>query len=144
MAEKTNNDAMIQELLAKVEAQKKVLGTKPRGTYATNGVFKFSTSDFININVVTDFSRLASALGFLLIQEEAFKKGCEALDVTGTFKWDGYTRNDWEDDFRMRVSIIRYDVNKKKLEAAQAKLNSLISEDARTAMELDALKDLLG
>ncbi len=144
MADKTNNDKMIQELLAKVQSQKITLGPKPRGTWITNGIFKFSTSDFININVVTDFSRLASALGFLLLQEEAFKKGCSSLEVTGNFKWDGYTRAEWEEDFRMRVSIIRYDANKKKLEAAQAKLNSLISEDARTAMELDALKDLLG
>lgn len=144
MAEKTKNDSMIQELLAKVEIQKKALGTKPRGTWITNGVFKFSSSDFININIVTDFSRLGAALGFLLVQEEAFDKGCKSLGIDGTFKWDGYTRKEWEEDFRMRVSIIRYDANKKKLEAAQAKLNSLISEDARTAMELEDLKNLIG
>lgn len=140
----SKNDAVIKELMAKLEEQKAGLGKTPRGTWLTNGIFKFNSSDYFNINVVTDFSKLAGALGFLLLQEDAFNKGCDALGVKAEFKWDGYTRDDWEEDFKTRIAIVEYDSKKRTLDATKKKLQSLVSEETRTEMELDEIKKLLG
>jgi len=140
----SNNDVAIQDLLGKVADQKKGLGKKPRGTWLTNGVFKTNSgSDFFNINTVADFAVLAGALGFLISQEEAFKTACKKLSVKAEFKWDGYTVDDWETDFKMRVSIVEYDKKKKTLDATEKKLNSLVSEEGRTSKELEDIAALL-
>lgn len=139
----SKNDAVIKELMAKVEAQKASLGVKPRASWLTNGVFKFNASDYFNINVTSDVGRIAQALGFLLTQEDYFKKGCEALGVEAEFKWDGYSRSEWESDFKTRIKIIEYDSKKKLLDTTKAKLSSLVSEEERTAMELEDIQKLL-
>ena len=66
----SKNDAVVKQLLDKVEEQRKGLGTRPRGTWVTNGVFKRDSQSCFNINTinntVTDFVRLAEALGWPL------------------------------------------------------------------------------
>ena len=138
----SKNDNAIKDLLQKVEEQKKSLGTKERVSWITNGVFK-KGGDFFNINTVNDPLVLVEALGFLIVQLEGFDKARFALGVSGDFKWDGYTYNDWQEDFKTRIKIIEYDKKKKVLDATKAKLNSLVSEEARTEMELDDIKKIL-
>jgi len=87
---------------------------------------------------------LATALGFLISQEESFIKACEQLGVKGEFKWDGYSVNDWREDFLTRIRVIEYDKKKKVLDVTKAKLSSLVSEEARTEMELEDIKKILG
>jgi hypothetical protein len=140
----SKNDNVIKDLLAKLEEQKSGLGVKPKAAWATNGVFKFDHSDFFNINVTTDVSKFAAATGFLITGDNAFSKGCDELGLKDqVFKWDGYTREEWVQDFKTRIKIIEYDNRKKLLEATKTKLNGLVSEEARTEMELEDIKKLL-
>ena len=142
----SKNDGAIKELLKTVEGQKKGLGKKPRGQWITNGVFKYGDGrDYFNINTVTDFTKLAEALGFLFSQSVNFDKACTRLDIVKEheFKWDGYTVAEWEEDFVTRIAIVAYDKKKKKLDATTAKLNTLVSPDAKTAMEIDEIRAML-
>lgn len=138
----SKNDGAIKELLQKVEEQKASLGTKERVTWLTNGIFK-RDGVVININTVSDPIVLATALGFLISQDDSFDKSCKMLGVKGEFKWDGYTVDEWKDDFKTRIRILDYDKKKKTLDATKAKLNSLVSEEARTEMELEDIKKIL-
>lgn len=138
-----NNDAVIKELLQKVEEQKNGLGTRTKVAWVTNGIFKRDANSFFNLNTVVDVSVLANALGFLISQEGAFHEACKRLGVKSEYKWDGYTVEDWEEDFRTRISIIEYDKRKKTLDATRQKLNSLVSEETRTENELEEIKKLL-
>jgi hypothetical protein len=140
----SKNDSAIKELLQKVEEQKASLGNKERVVWLTNGIFKKDASNFFNINTVTDPIILAHALGFLLVQHDGFNRACEKyLGINGEFKWDGYSIEDWIEDFMTRNRVIEYDRKKKVLDATKAKLNSLVSEEARTEMELNDIKKLL-
>jgi hypothetical protein len=140
----SKNDSAIKELLQKVEEQKVSLGNKERVTWLTNGIFKKDASYFFNINTVTDPIVLATALGFLIVQHDGFNSACEKyLGIKGEFKWDGYSIGDWIEDFKTRIRVIEYDRKKKVLDATKAKLNSLVSEEARTEMELNDIKKLL-
>ena len=137
----SKNDTVVRELLAKVEEQKKNLGAKPRGTWVTNGIFKRDSQSCFNINTVTDFAKLAEALGFLMVQHDYFNKACLLLKLPATtFRWDGYTVDEWRDDFEMRKDIVEYGERKKTLDATTAKLKGLMSEEARTESELEASK----
>lgn len=139
------NDAVVEELMAKIEDQKKLLGKRPKATLETNGIFKFQGGEFFNINVVTDVSKLVSALAFLLFQEKYFSEAEKALNVKATpFKWDGYSVSDWQSDFQTRIDILTFEAKKKLLDENLKKLESFVSEEKRTEKELDKIKALLG
>ena len=141
----SKNDAVVKDLLTKVEDQKNGLGTKPKGVWITNGVFKRDSQNFFNINTVTDFNKLAEALGFLLSQKDYFLKACRELGIPlRPFAWDGYTVDEWKEDFKMRKDIVEWNERKSKLDTTKSKLQSLMSEDARTESELDKIKASLG
>lgn len=140
-----NNDIVIKELMDKIEAQKSALGAKPRSVLVTNGIFKKDSENFLNINTIQKPEPLVSALAFLMMQSDYYSKACDKLGINNhEFKWDGYTCDEWEEDFKLRKEIIEYNAKKKQLDEAVAKLNMLMSEDARTATELENIKKSLG
>lgn len=145
----SKNDSKIKALLEKIEEQKKELGTKPRASWNTNGLFKRYESlknDLFNINTVNNAYDLTAALGFLISMQDAFDKAAIKLNVegkVGPFRWDGYTVKQWEEDFALRIAIIEYDRKKKTLDETKSKLKSLVSEEERTAMELEEIEALL-
>ena len=137
------NDDVIKTLLATIETQTAALGKAPRGTWLTNGVFKFDTNDYFNINVIQDFTVFARALGFLILQCRTFGEGCEELGIKAEFLWNGYAVSDWKEDFKTRIAIVEYDKKKRLLNATKEKLHSLVSEKARTEMELAEIAKVL-
>lgn len=137
------NDAAIKELMEKVEEQKAGLGKREKVAWQTNGIFKRDADNFFNLNTVSNFNILAFALGFLIREESSFQEACQRLGIVGEFKWDGYSVKDWEEDFKTRVKLVEWDNRKKQLEATQKRLSQLVSEEARTEMELDDIKKLL-
>jgi len=143
----SKNDEKIKLLMAKVEEQKASLGTKPRAKWNTNAVFKYPGGEFVNLNTVNegDFGKLVDAMSHLLTTESLRAQAAERLGVDVVpFTHGGYTIAEWEEDFKLRINIVGYDGRKKKLDATNAKLKSLISAGTRTEMELDEIENLLG
>ena len=138
------NDVVIKSLMDAVQSQKKSLGTRERVSWLTNGIFKRNGQNFFNINTITDTYCLASALGFMLSEEDSFNKACDVLNLCEEFKWDGYTVAEWQEDFQTRLRVIEWDKKKKALTETEKKLSSLVSEEARTEMELENIKQSLG
>lgn len=137
------NDDTIKALLATIETQTIALGTPPRGTWLTNGVFKFHKDDYFNINVTTDPSQFARAMGYILAQKKEAMDGAAALGIAVDFAWSGYSVEEWLADFKTRIAIIEYNKKKTLLNATKAKLKTLVSEKARTEMELEEIAKAL-
>ncbi len=142
---KETNDKAIKLLMAKVEEQKSTLGTRRRYVLNTNGIFKYDTANYFNINTISDSMNFAKALAFLISQEANFSDACSRLGIHKdlSWKWNEYTISEWEADFKARIEQIEYDEKKKKLDATKQKLATLVSEETRTEMELDNIKKLL-
>jgi len=140
----SNNDAKIKELLEIVSKKKNELGQKPRISYKTNGVFKYENNDFFNINTIVDQQKLVEALSHLLIKQHFNDSAANMLSVPyKVLTWNGYTLDEWVEDFKTRLSVVAWESKKKELEAAELKLKKLVSEDTRTAMEIDEIAGLL-
>lgn len=138
------NDDRIKQLMAEVESRKAKLGTKPKATWLTNGVFKFSPSEYFNLNTIQNSDKLVEALSFLINKTRDQDEAAQLLGVTEpSFEWNGYSIQDWLADFKTRLSIVTWESNKAKLDATQAKLSQLVSEEARTEMELDSISKSL-
>ena len=138
------NDERIKSLMKKVTEKKEALGTKPRTVWKTNGLFKFTSGNHFNLNVVADKNTLIDALAQMIYirgsQEEAYK----LLGVTASeFVYSGYSFDDWVSDFKLRISIIQWEAEKKKLEEMEKQLAKLISADAQTEMALDEISKAL-
>lgn len=139
-----NNDKRIQALMSKIEKQKNNLGKRPRVSLNTNGIFKYDDRYHFNINTVSNPTTLVEALSFLLEKKVRMTEAAKILDVDD-FKvdWQGYPISDWEHDFKLRVKVLQWEKEQKKLKTLQNKLDGLISEDAKTQMALDEITKML-
>lgn len=138
----SNNDTKIKALLETISAKKDALGPKPRISYKTNGVFKYENNDFFNINTIVDPQKLVDALSYLLIKQNFNDVAANLLSVPHkVLQWNGYSMDEWCEDFKTRLSVVSWEA-KKELEAAELKLKKLVSEDTRTAMEIDEIASL--
>lgn len=141
-----NNDAKIIQLLGIVEQKRQQLGTKPRHILETNGVFKFPTGNHFNINATADPNIFIEALSFLLERRNCHAEACKLLEIENPppFVYNGYDVEQWGTDFKNRIAAIRYNERKLELARLEKKLNGLVSEEGRTASELDEIAKLLG
>jgi hypothetical protein len=139
------NDDKIKELMALVAEKKKALGDKPKATWSTNAVFKYNSNEFFNLNTVKEPKVLVEALAFLMQRTTMITEASRALGVAAhNPEWGGYSVADWVSDFKTRLAIVNWETKKAELEATQVKLNTLVSEEARTEMEIDSIAKLLG
>jgi hypothetical protein len=141
----TKHDDKIRDLLARVEEQQAGLGTKPKAAWQTNAIFKYKDGSFFNLNTVKDPQPLVEALATLLERETLLQEAGKRLGVpVQSVMWDGYSVTEWEQDFQKRIQIIRWEERKAQLDATKKKLNSLVSEEAKTELELATIEHLLG
>jgi len=69
------------------------------------------------------------------------------LGIKNTFpelKWDGHTISEWTADFKTRIKIHEWHQAESKLNAMEARLESMFSEDVRNAKEIEQIKAFLG
>lgn len=145
--EKTKNDTRIKEMLSKIKVQiDEHLKNKPKTSYSTNGIFKDKSSidAIININAITDIKIFISIVANLLEKNEYYKKSVELLAIKADdIKIDGYTVDEWISDIKQRIDTINWTAKRKQLQDAHEKLNCLISEEAKTSLELDSISAIL-
>jgi hypothetical protein len=107
-------------------------------------VFKYDNNDFFNINTIAEPQKLVEALSYLLSKQSFNDTAANMLSVpTKTLQWNGYTMDEWCEDFKTRLSVVSWEIKKKELEVFELKLKKLVSEDTRTAMEIDEIAGLL-
>lgn len=136
----SKNDNKIKSLLTQIKTKKTKIGQKPKGNWVTNGIFKDTYVEYKNINVL-DTDTCVSLLSTLIKDQECRDKACSLLDVSGIeLTYNGFSFEDWVHDFKMRVCILKWDIEKRKLISLENKLKSLRSEDAKTE---DAILDVM-
>jgi len=142
--QKNTEDALIAKLQAAVEQKKKALKAvnEPNVTNMTFG-FTESQSDRQNI-AVQPIEWIVKALAWLIMMKECWEKSTAILGVKVEFKWLGYTYAEWEKDLSRRVNKINLATEKAKLEQMEAKLEELLSPEAKKTRTLEQMaKDLL-
>ncbi len=140
----SKDDQLIVQLQDAVEKKKKALKAinEPNVTNMSFG-FTDSQSDRQNISV-QGIDWVVRALAWLIMMKECWEKSANILGVKAEFKWLGYSYGDWEKDLVRRAGKINHAEEKAKLERMEARLEELLSPDAKKKKELDSMmKDLL-
>jgi hypothetical protein len=130
----TENDKKVKDLLAQIEKKRQELGTKPKAAWKTNGVLRGK-----NINTINEIGACISETSQLLLEREGIKKACDFLGVQEQKSAEASWLDDALDDLKLRAQIVVWEGEKKKLQAMEAKLKDLRSNDAKTE---DALGDI--
>lgn len=97
---------------------------------------KFTDGALTIHQVVVEPVQLVEALASLLEKESAFEKANKVLGEKATFKWGGYSVEDWTADFQTRLSKINIANKKKELADLEARLSKHISQEKRDEMDL--------
>jgi len=137
------NDKQIKELLDLVTSQEDSIGKIKRRVLNTNGIFHYDEKDFFNINTVSEVKTIINALAFLIEKESSWYKACDKLGVEETFLWKGYSFHEWLGDLKARLDYIQWNNRKDTLSKTKKRLNSLVSSEGKTQMEIDEIKKLL-
>jgi len=134
-------DKKIKDMLKKIGSKRETLGDKPRAAWKTNCIFKKGNTPHVNINVINSVEDCIIAVGSMVNEESGRDKAAKLLGVEGVItSFAGFCFNDWVHDFKLKASMLNWDIEKKKLNFLEEKLSDLRSEDAKTE---DALEDIM-
>ena len=139
------HDEQVQALMAKVAEKKVALGPRPKKVLVTNGLLKFSDVAHVNLNTLNDLDDLLMSYARILQRHHTLMAAADDLEAgayTPTFS--GYTLEDWREDFMFRVQLIAWQKKESELNAMSKQLESLVSEDLKTATALDKILKALG
>jgi len=139
----SKNDSRVKDLISKLEDKKKSLGSKPKKAWETNALFKYADGKVVNLNTIQSNHKAIETLSYLLGVSRSHQEACKLLGLDFAFNWDGYSLEEWTADLKTCVDKIKYAEEEKKFKELEKKLNSLVSKEARTGMELDDIEGLL-
>jgi hypothetical protein len=144
----TTTDSQVQKLFAIVQQKKSEIAKIEKPNWLTNCSFRMDENNpttSINIQVVNDPAILVTAFAKLNTLSDECKKAAIELGVDGyKFSYCGFGFDDWKSDFQTRINKIQITKKKNELTSLENRLNSLISPELRTAMELKEIEKELG
>jgi hypothetical protein len=150
MSDTTNNtDAIVLQLLAKVEDKKKQIGNAERPSWITNCSFGFDPSNNarINIQVVRELETLIEIHAFLTMKYGHYVASLLELGISekeAPFRWLGFTYDNWVSDIKTRINGLQIKAKKDELAALEARVNGLVSPEQRRQIELAKLVAEIG
>ena len=133
----SKNDAKIMELKAKIDKKRELLSQVPKFNPETNCSIELDGTRY-NLHAATK-----PDLVFLLCKLHALNTAAEDLGCTSELVIGGYTAEVWMNDVRARLASLDYLEETKKLKSLESKLNSMLSDDKKTELELEGIADLL-
>ena len=135
MASTSNNDRKIKELKKQIQDKLDNI-TKISKDFKTNLILEFHDNTY-NLNVLP-----VNALQERLIQLYLYQIAIDALNITD-YTIVGYSVEDWIYDIQKLLEIYEQNKKIKELKANLAKLDTLMSDAAKTEEFLDDLTEML-
>lgn len=134
----TKNDERIIKLKEIIEKKREELNNMhSRFAPKTNCILQLDGETY-NLNVSTQ------NLTYLLVKINALIQSAELLNMSAKeVTISGFSLADWFDDIKSKKDSIDYRDKKRELTTIENKLNSLLSSDKQTELQIDSLEALL-
>lgn len=142
------SDKKVKELWDVVAKKKAEIQIAEKPSWKTNCTFSFNRDvsnphQRFNIQTVVDSKEFVEALAFLYIQEDSFDRASKDLGVKQSFKWQGFSVEDWKTDFQTRIAKVKVSDKKKELAVLETRLNALLSPELKMELELADIQKTL-
>jgi hypothetical protein len=133
-------DKTVEDLMAKVAARREKIGALQKPQWRTTTRLTLPGYETLNIQACSDTALLATMLGELMRRKQDIDAASKELEVDIEPKVQNYLIDDWIADIKLRVRITNIRAERAKLNALEAKLETLLSPEQRRALELAAIK----
>lgn len=130
------NDDKILELKKVIEKKKEDLKKIKKFSPVTNLVLHLEDKTY-NLNVL-DYD----SLRFLLIKLNSYLLSAHNLSMDD-FEISGYLLSDWLDDIRGKILMLEMRKKETELKMLENKLESMLSDDKKTELELEQIAEML-
>ena len=71
------------------------------------------------------------------------KQSAVELKLLGECNFSGYNVRDWMYDVQLKLEILSFSEEERKLKTLEQKLDDLLSNDKKIELELDSIQDLI-
>lgn len=140
------SDTLIQQLMESA-AKKRAAIEKTQGyTNKTNLSFPLDERNIrenVNLNVVNNIDEIVRLLAVLKEKQKNISEAASELGVKSSFKWGGFSYNNWRDDMRNRVETIQLRNKKNELKEIESQLNELMSPEMQKNIKLAEIQKKL-
>ena len=133
----SKNDNTIMELKAKIDKKREQLKETPKFNPTTNCSIEL---DGVRYNL---HAAAKSDLVYLLCKLHSLSEAAWDLSCADELIIGGYTVDTWFQDVQARLAYMSYQDEMKKLKSLESKLDSMLSDDKKTELELADIAGLL-
>ena len=144
---KTDQDGLVLQLLAKVKQKKSEIQTAERPVWETNTSFSYNpdagVSDRVNLQTISDIRKLVDIHSFIGTKATSWVTSTNRLQVDIPFAWMGSSAKAWENDIKTRINQLNIKIKKLELDALEKRIDALISPEQRRELELAEITKML-
>lgn len=138
----SQNDAKIQAMLKQIETKKKEVSKIERFVPETSMTIDVAGTRY-NLNTVTDTAKFIEITAHLISQKTNWDAANKILGTTIEFSSGGFSLEQWVSDIQGRLKQVSLRQKKQAISEMEKKLESLMSNDLRTELELSKLEELI-
>lgn len=138
----SQNDAKIQAMLKQIETKKKEVSKIERFVPETSMTIDVAGTRY-NLNTVTDTAKFIEITAHLISQKTNWDAANKTLGTTIEFSSGGFSLEQWVSDIQGRLKQVSLRQKKQAISEMEKKLESLMSNDLRTELELSKLEEIL-
>ena len=137
MSKQNTNDEKIMQLKFQIGEKKKNLKTKKRFTPLTNC---FIELDGVRLNLqVLNKENLI----YLLVKLNSYLLSAVDLGLEDEYNFSGYSIDQWITDVKLKLDILKYEEEDRKLKELERKLENMLSSEKRIELEIDEIESLI-
>ena len=134
----TKNDVRINELKKVIEKKREELNNMHHRFVPRTTCILQLDGETYNLNVSTE------NLNYLLVKVHSLILSADSLTIPAEeIKISGFSLVDWACDISEKIESIKYRDKKRELTNIEKQLNSLLSDDKQTELQIDSLESLL-
>jgi len=134
----TNKDEVVQKLISIVQEKKAEIEKISKPTWETNCVFVIDGKTS-NIRTISSVDKAIELYSHVVSANKIHNEASQLLNVESTFKFSGFTMEQWTNDFKNVTGMLLINNKRAELAEDEARLDKLVSKEKREELELLAL-----
>ena len=137
MSKQNTNDEKIMQLKFQIGEKKKNLKTKKRFTPLTNC---FIELDGVRLNLqVLNKENLI----YLLVKLNSYLLSAVDLGLEDEYNFSGYSIDQWITDIKLKLDILKYEEEDRKLKELERKLENMLSLEKQVQLAINEIESLI-
>jgi len=137
MSKQNTNDEKILQLKVQIKEKKGKLKGKKRFTPVTNCSIEI---DGIRLNLQVLNKEY---LIHLLVKLNSYLLSAVDLGLEDEYKFSGYSIDQWITDIKLKLDILKYEEEDRKLKDLERKLENMLSSEKKVALAIDEIESMI-